>query len=86
MLLILPLIVLDLPYMVLVALGRVVQQNIAVYAGLGTFVILAMTAVRLDWGLNGVVVSSLLGRVVRTILVYSFVLRNRRYEILKGVA
>lgn len=80
MLLLLPIILLDLPYMVLVALGRVVQQNIAVYAGLSTFIILAMVTDRLGLGVNGVVGASLLGRVVRTIFVYSFVWYNRREE------
>ena len=85
MLLILPIILIDMPYTVLVAQGRVVQQNIAVYAGLTTFAIFAMSAVRWGWGLNGVVGASLMGRIARTILVYFFVLHECRRENHKEV-
>jgi O-antigen/teichoic acid export membrane protein len=70
---ILPLMVLELPNTILVAMGKVVQQNISSFAGLGSFVILAFVAYRLGWGLIGIAVASLLGRVVRLFLIYMFV-------------
>jgi O-antigen/teichoic acid export membrane protein len=68
-----PLIVLDMPYSLLIAMGRLVQQNIAVYAGLASFVALALAAIYLDFGISGVVVASVLGRLVRLAIIYGFI-------------
>lgn len=80
MLLTLPLIILDLPYALLVAMGKIAQQNIVTFIGLVSFVILALIAVKLNLGLTGVVGASLLGRVVRLIMVYGFLVRTNFHE------
>ena len=61
MMLLLPLCIMDLPYQILVAMGKI-QQNIAVYSGLICFVLLALAAFRLNMGLIGIVGASLIGR------------------------
>lgn len=80
MMLALPLIILELPYSLLVAMGKIAQQNTAVYVGLGCFVLLALAAVGFGLGLNGVVAASLLGRIVRIVLAYVFVNPYRRLQ------
>jgi O-antigen/teichoic acid export membrane protein len=80
MLLILPLIVLDMPYALLIATGRLVQQNLGVYIGLACFAACAIGAIRLGWGLSGVVVASVLGRFVRVAMTYVFVYAALRRE------
>lgn len=71
-----PLIVLELPYSLLVAMGKVGQQNIAAYAGLGVFVLLALGAVKLGLGLTGVAGASLVGRGTRLAMTYLFLSRG----------
>lgn len=78
MMLTLPILVLELPYALLVAMGKLVQQNIATYVGLGVFALLALLTIKLGWGLNGVVGASLLGRIVRLGFTYWFVYAGRR--------
>lgn len=70
MLLMLPLIVLDLPYTLLVAMGKIAQQNIATYVGLAGFLLLAWIALSAGLGLPGVVGASLIGRGIRLTVVY----------------
>lgn len=84
MLLMLPLIVLDLPYSLLVAMGKVSQQNIATYVGLAGFVVLALTAVRLGLGLNGVVGASVIGRSLRLGIVYGSLLFSSQAKASAG--
>lgn len=83
MLLMLPLIVLDLPYTLLVAMGKIAQQNLATYVGLGSFVLLAIAALRSGLGLTGIVGASMVGRGVRLTLVYTMLwqARNERPSI-----
>jgi O-antigen/teichoic acid export membrane protein len=80
MMLNLPLIILDMPYSLLVAMGRLAQQNVAVYVGLASFVALALAAIYFDFGINGVVVASLLGRLVRLAIIYGFIYPAIRRE------
>ncbi len=86
MLLMLPLIVLDTPYAILVAMGKILHQNVAVYAGLGSFALLALAAINLGFGLNGVVAASLVGRVVRLVAVYTSLYRVSRYPVVAEAA
>jgi O-antigen/teichoic acid export membrane protein len=72
MILVLPLINMELPYAFLVANGNVTQQNIVVYASMGSFLLLALLAIRLGWGLTGVVEASLLGRIIRVLFIYGY--------------
>lgn len=76
----LPLIVLELPFSVLVAMGRFGQQNVAVYVGMGVFLLLAFGAIRQGLGLNGVVAASIAGRVMRLAMTYLFLLMGCRHE------
>ena len=80
MLAMLPLIVLDLPNSLLVASGKIAQQNIVTFVGLGSFVILALLAIQLNFGLNGIVCASLMGRGVRLAAIYFLLFRARRHE------
>ncbi len=73
MMLYLPALMLELPLALLIAMGHLVQQNVATYAGLACFLTLAIASVHMGWGLNGVVVASLLGRLFRTALSYGFI-------------
>jgi O-antigen/teichoic acid export membrane protein len=73
MLLTLPLVVLELPHALLIAMGKTVQQNAATYMGMGSFILLALIALRLGAGLNAIVAASLVGRVVRLAFIYTFV-------------
>lgn len=90
MMLILPLIVLELPYALLVAIGGWSQQNVATYVGLTCFILFALGAIHLGFGLTGVVGASLIGRVTRLAFAYVFLLiaRHRQartaYQSLKG--
>lgn len=81
MLLMLPLIVLDLPYSLLVAMGKIAQQNVATYVALASFVLLALAALRGGLGLTGVVGASLCGRGVRLVVVYGLLLKASRTTI-----
>ncbi len=73
MMLYLPALILELPLALLIAMGHLVQQNVATYGGLACFLTLAIASIHLGWGLNGVVVASLLGRLFRTALSYGFI-------------
>jgi hypothetical protein len=70
MLLYLPLLVLEMPFVLLVAMGNVLQQNLVTYMGLGVFTVLALVSLAMGWGILGVIGSSLAGRVLRLGLVY----------------
>lgn len=73
MMLYLPAIMLELPLTLLIAMGHLVQQNVVTYAGLACFLILALASIQMGGGLNGIVVASLLGRLIRTALSYGFI-------------
>ncbi|CAG1004275.1 hypothetical protein ANRL4_03431 [Anaerolineae bacterium] len=80
MLLTLPLIVLDLPYSLLVAMGKITQQNLVAVVGLGSFVILTLIAMRLNLGLTAIVGASLFGRGIRLATIYGLLFRASRHE------
>ena len=80
MMLYLPLIILELPYHLVVAKGHWIWMNVFSYTGLGCFALLALLAVRLGLGLNGVVGASLLGRTMRLGMIYVFVAVEVRRE------
>lgn len=80
MLLTLPLLLLELPNTLLVAQGKVLNQNMAVYVGLLVFVVVALVCVITGAGLVSVVVASLLGRTVRILLVFGFIFVDCRHE------
>jgi len=88
MMIVLVLIILELPYYLLVAMGKTVQQNIAVYFGFGSFVLLAIASVRLGLGLIGIVGASLVGRMIKIVTIYAFIMYDNRQSadepILKG--
>ena len=73
MMLYLPALMLELPLALLIAMGHLVQQNVATYAGLACFLTLTIASMHMGLGLNGVVVASLLGRLFRTALSYGFI-------------
>lgn len=77
LLLILPLTLLDLPYAILVAVGDRVKQNVAVYVGLAVFILLALGAIHMGYGLTGVVAASLVGRAVTPLVVMIFLLQRK---------
>jgi O-antigen/teichoic acid export membrane protein len=80
MMLNLPLIVLEMPYSLLIAMGRLLQQNIAVYAGLASFTVLALVSVHLGYGLNGIVMASIIGRLCKMVLSYAYIFAAIRKE------
>jgi len=81
MMLRLPLLVLNLPHAVLVAIGNSLHLNIITYASLTSFLLCAFVATGLGFGLNGVIISSLLGRIVRIGLVFCFLSFHRLREL-----
>lgn len=78
MILYLPLIIINIPYALLVAMGKLTQQNFATYFSLASFIILALVAVKLGLGLRGMVAASLLGKAIRLSLIYYFIYTARR--------
>jgi O-antigen/teichoic acid export membrane protein len=78
MMLYLPVLVLELPYILLVAMGRWAEQNAFTYAGVVVFAVLALLALHLGWGLNGVVGASITGRLTRMGLVFLSLHKARR--------
>lgn len=70
MLLMLPLIVLELPYALLAAMGKIAAQNVATYIGLASFAVLALISINIGFGLTGVVACSLIGRAIRIAFIY----------------
>ncbi len=78
MMIVLVFVLLELPYCLLIAMGKLAQQNFAVYFGLGCFVLLALGSVRLGMGLIGIVVASLLGRMMKILAIYVFIYHNRQ--------
>jgi O-antigen/teichoic acid export membrane protein len=81
MLLFLPLYVLEIPYSLLVAMGSVMAQNVVTYTGLGVFAVIALIAIQGSYGLNGVIIASLLGYLVRLVLVYSYLNWTKRKHV-----
>ena len=83
MMLVLPLIILELPYSFLIAMGKTDQQNIAVFMGLGCFLLLALGAIHYNLGINSIVVASLVGRIIRIMITYGFIIqitnRSKKY-------
>jgi len=75
---------LGLPYSLLVATGKIAGQNISVYAGLATFVCLALLSLRVGWGIYGIVGASLLGRTMRIAITYMLIYHYR--EVKEGPA
>ena len=80
MLFILPLIILEMPYSLLLAMGKVMQQNVSIYSGLIGFVILTLIILSLGYGLIGVIFASIFGRIIRILLTYGFIFRNLHYS------
>lgn len=80
MMLMLPLSVLDLPATLIIAMGKMTQQNVSVFAGLVSFVILAQVFGQLGWGLAGMAVATLMGRGISLVLVYWFIRQAYRRE------
>ena len=80
MMLVLVFIIMELPYYLLVAMGKILQQNIAVYIGLGCFVIFALGALQFNMGLIGVVGASLLGRMIKILIIYIFIYNSRNMQ------
>jgi O-antigen/teichoic acid export membrane protein len=73
MMLYLPTLIIELPLALLIAMGNLIQQNVATYGGLVCFLIFAIVSVHMGWGVNGVVAASLLGHLFRTALSYGFI-------------
>jgi O-antigen/teichoic acid export membrane protein len=65
-----------MPQTILIALGKVVHWNVSVYIGLGSFIALALLAVNKGFGLSGIIIASLLGQVLRILVLYLFVYIN----------
>lgn len=69
-------IILDLPYVLLVAMGKLRQQIIIVYVSLILFIITALYSIGLGYGLMGLIIASLVGRAVKIVLTYVFIYIN----------
>jgi len=78
MMIVLVFIILELPYTILVAMGKLMQQNVSVFMGVVCFVTLSLIALKLGLGLNGVVVSSLIGRAIKILVTYAFIFQDER--------
>jgi O-antigen/teichoic acid export membrane protein len=77
MLLYLPVLLLEMQFVLLIAMGKVVAQNVVTYSGLSVFAALALAATHAGLGLNGVIGASLLGRLVRLVLIWAYLSRAR---------
>lgn len=80
MLLYLPLAALELPFYILRAMGKIVEQNVAAIIGISVFLAAAAGAFWCGWGLTGVVGASMLGKAVWLACVYGFVYRWRDFD------
>lgn len=65
----------DLPYALLLAMGRIKYRNIAVIAGLLLFIILSIVFLQNGLGLIGIVLSSFLGKSLKVILTNLFIFK-----------
>ena len=63
----------DLPYAILLAMGRNTHRNIAVICGMIGFVIPAIILLNSGYGLIGLVLASMFGKLIRTLLTYLFI-------------
>lgn len=73
---IMPLMVLELPNSILIVQGMVVQQNMASILGLVCFVVFALVANNHEYQLIGIAIASLIGRILRLMLIYIFIFWN----------
>ena len=80
MLLYLPFMSFEMPYSLLIAAGHLIRQNVITYVTLGCFTLGVLAAVRMGWGLNSVVIASLLARLLRLGLIYGFIYDSIRRE------
>jgi O-antigen/teichoic acid export membrane protein len=78
--LLIPLTLLEMPFQIIIAKGRGMDQNISVFAGLVIFIILAFIFNSLGLGLAGVVAASLLGRLLSRLITYYYVFRYKKLE------
>jgi len=67
------LILLDLPYSLLVAAGKLKQMYTLTYAGFGVFLLLALLSGNLGLGLMGIIGASIIGKLARISFLYYFV-------------
>lgn len=70
MIMILPLDVLALPYAIIIAEGKIGQQNLLAFSSLGLFLVLSMISLKMGLGLIGVVTSSVVSKAIRVVLIY----------------
>ena len=70
MFLMLPMIVLEMPNTILVAMGKTVQLNTTVYVGLGIYLLLTLILISSGFGLSGVIIASLISRLTRISIIY----------------
>jgi len=80
-LLYLPFTMLEMPYVLLVATGDTLAQNIVTFVGLGIFAALGLAAIAAGLGLNGVIGASLLGRLARLLMIYGYINRARHQHV-----
>jgi chromate transport protein ChrA len=71
----LPLAILALPNALVIAIGKLTEQNIATYVSLCIFLILALIAVKMDFGLNGIIIASLISKTIRIGFIYFIIYR-----------
>ena len=83
----LPLLILDMPSLLILAKGRLIWMNLLSYTGLGCFTLLGLLAARMCLGLNGIVGASLLSQCARLGMTYMFIGSEIRKEQLNnGIA
>jgi O-antigen/teichoic acid export membrane protein len=63
-----------LPYSLLIVMGKILQQNLASIIGLISFFLLGLFSIQYGYGLLGIIIASFIGKLVRLILVYTYIL------------
>lgn len=78
MMFLLPIGILELPYALLIAMGKLLQQNIITFASLGVFLILGFITIQMGFGLYGIIISSIIGKIIRLITIYLFLIFTKK--------
>jgi O-antigen/teichoic acid export membrane protein len=78
MIFILPLSILELPYTLLIAMGKVWQQNIIAISGIIAFLLITFIAVKMGFGLYGIIIASIIGKIMKLLTIYYFLLKAKK--------
>lgn len=80
MLFLLPLLILEIPLTLLIAKGKLLAQNVASLCGIISFACINLVFFKFNIGINGLILASLLGRLVRIFVSYTFIYFALREE------